>query len=172
MNKAVFLDRDGVLNKELGDYVYKPDDFHINDGVVEGLQLLHANGFKLIVVTNQGGIARGIYSRREVWQLHQILQAACGGIIDQLYYSPYHKSVSKSLLSKPNSMMLEKGIAKFDIDVAKSWLIGDAERDLAAAKAVGVHTILLPTSKETNSPLADSVCHTFSDCVQLILQNA
>ena len=169
MNKAVFLDRDGVLNREIGDYVYTDTDFVINDGVPEGLNQLHKAGFKLIVVTNQGGIGRGIYTRKDVQRLHHHLQAACGGIIDQLYYSPYHKTVSKSLLSKPNSMMLEKGIAKYKLDAAACWLVGDAERDLAAAKAVGVKTILLPSSKENQSVLADFVCHDFMACVQKIL---
>jgi D-glycero-D-manno-heptose 1,7-bisphosphate phosphatase len=172
MNKAIFLDRDGVLNKEIGEYVYNVADFVINDGVPEGLQLLHKAGFKLIVVTNQGGIGRGIYTRKDVLRLHDILQQACGGVLDQLYYSPYHKTVSKSLLSKPNSLMIEKGIAKYRIDVSQSWLIGDAERDMAAAKAVGVKTILLPTSKEHQSTLADYVCVDFTACVELIMKSA
>jgi D-glycero-D-manno-heptose 1,7-bisphosphate phosphatase len=142
-NKCVFLDRDGVLNEERGDYTYKPADFVVIPGVVEALQALKARGYLLVVVTNQGGIAQGLYTRADVLACHDKLQQACGGIIDYLYYAPAHPSVSASLARKPDSLMLERALARFRIDPGQSWLVGDRLRDIAAARKAGVPAILV-----------------------------
>jgi D-glycero-D-manno-heptose 1,7-bisphosphate phosphatase len=142
-NKCVFLDRDGVLNEERGDYTYKPEDFVVIPGVVEALQLLKSQGYLLVVVTNQAGIARGRYTRADVLACHDKLQQACGQLIDYLYYAPAHPTVSASLARKPDSLMLERALARFDIDPARSWLVGDRLRDIAAAQKVGVPAILV-----------------------------
>jgi D-glycero-D-manno-heptose 1,7-bisphosphate phosphatase len=143
MQKCVFLDRDGVLNEERGDYTYKPEDFVVVPGVVEALQALKRQGYLLVVVTNQAGIARGLYTRAEVLACHDKLQQACGHIIDALYYAPAHPSVSASLARKPDSLMLERALARFRIDPARSWLVGDRLRDVAAAHKAGVRAILV-----------------------------
>src|SRR5687767_9623731 len=109
--KAIFLDRDGVLNAERGDYTYRLEEFEVLPGVPEALKLLKEHGYLLIVVTNQGGIAKGLYTKEEVFACHEKLQQACGHIIDALYYAPSHPSVSESLSRKPDSLMLEKAIA-------------------------------------------------------------
>lgn len=140
---CVFLDRDGVLNVERGDYTYLLEDFDVIPGVPEALQLLKDNGFLLVVITNQGGIAKGLYTKSEVFACHEKLQAACGNLIDALYYSPSHPSVTESLSRKPDSLMLEKAIAKFGIDIERSWFVGDRKRDLQAAAKVGVNAILV-----------------------------
>lgn len=142
-NKCVFLDRDGVLNEERGDYTYKPEDFVVVAGVVEALQLLKSRGYLLVVVTNQAGIAKGRYTKADVLACHDKLQEACGHLIDYLYYAPAHPTVSASLARKPDSLMLERALARFDIDVARSWLVGDRLRDIAAAQKVGVPAILV-----------------------------
>lgn len=171
-HKAVFFDRDGIINQEKGDYVYTKAAFEFTDGLAEAVQKLKAAGFYLIVVTNQGGIAKGLYTKETVMELHEMTQKHCQYAFDQLYYSPYHKSVTLSLLSKPNSMMFEKGIAKFDLDPEKCWLIGDAERDLVAAQKVGVKGILVPTLKETESEFAFAVCKTVPEAVEFILTHS
>jgi D-glycero-D-manno-heptose 1,7-bisphosphate phosphatase len=149
MNKCIFLDRDGVLNEEKDDYVYKIEDFEIRNGVPEGLQLLKNAGYLLIVITNQAGIAKGIYSKDDVLNCHNHLQIACGGVIDDIYFSPHHpKYNSDSLLRKPNSLMLEKAMAKYNIDPSKSFMVGDAERDVKAGKKAGVKTIHIVGGKE------------------------
>src|SRR5688572_17454743 len=127
---CVFLDRDGVLNAERGDYTYRTEDFEIINGVPEALNLLKENGYLLIVITNQAGIAKGLYTKEQVFACHDKLQHACGNIIDALYFAPLHPTVSESLSRKPDSLMLEKAIAKFNIDPEKSWLVGDKKRDL------------------------------------------
>ncbi|RYY18568.1 MAG: HAD family hydrolase [Cytophagaceae bacterium] len=147
MNQAVFLDRDGVLNEEMGDYVWTPERFIIPPGVPASLRQLKAAGYHLIVVTNQAGIAKGLYTRAHVAACHSLLQQACGGVLDALYFSENHPSVSESIFRKPDSGMLEKAIARFQIDPARSWLVGDRARDLEAGARVGVRGILVGHSE-------------------------
>ncbi|MGV3642355.1 MAG: D-glycero-alpha-D-manno-heptose-1,7-bisphosphate 7-phosphatase [Adhaeribacter sp.] len=142
-NKCVFLDRDGVLNEERGDYTYRTADFIVIPGVVQALQELKSQGYLLVVITNQAGIAKGRYTREDVKACHQKLQEACGHLLDALYYAPAHPSVSESLSRKPGSLMLEKAMARFHIDPASSWMVGDRLRDIAAAQQVGVAGILV-----------------------------
>ena len=167
--KCVLLDRDGVLNIEKGDYVYQDSEFEISSGVPDGLKKLKAAGFHLVVVTNQGGISKGLYSKNEVLALHKRLQASSDNSIDYLFYAPLHKDFSKSLFSKPGSLMMERGLALTNALPATSWLIGDAERDLIAGKKADVKTILIPTLKEKESTYADFVCPDFSQAVEIIL---
>jgi D-glycero-D-manno-heptose 1,7-bisphosphate phosphatase len=169
--KAIFLDRDGVLNVEIGDYVYRPEDFEIAPHVPEALQLLKSAGYKLIVVTNQGGIAKGLYTAQAVWDCHEKLQKSCNHALDALYYSPYHDSTSKSLMRKPDSLMFERAIARFGINPQESWIIGDAERDLIAGHKVGVQGILVPTLKEKQSKYAKLVAENLWEAAKAIVEN-
>ncbi|MBC5994642.1 D-glycero-alpha-D-manno-heptose-1,7-bisphosphate 7-phosphatase [Pontibacter cellulosilyticus] len=141
--KCVFLDRDGVLNRERGEYTYKLDDFEVLAGVPEALRLLKDNGYLLIVVTNQAGIAKELYKKEDVLACHNKLQDCTGSLIDAIYYAPGHPNFSESLSRKPDSLMLERAMAKYNIDPAQSWMIGDSERDLHAADKVGVRSILV-----------------------------
>ena len=139
--KAVFLDRDGVLNEERGDYTFRLEDFVICQGVKEALIMLKNANFLLIVVTNQGGIDKGLYSKKEVLVCHQYLQEEMGYLIDDLYYSPYHSDFNNSLSRKPQSLMLERAIAKYKILPSRSFMVGDSLRDMQAAAALGVRCI-------------------------------
>ena len=169
MKGCILLDRDGVLNEERGDYVFRPEDFVIPDDVPAGLKRLKDAGFALVVVTNQGGISKGLYKAEEVKRLHSKLQDACGGIIDYLFFAPWHKSISLSLSAKPGSLMLERGMALTGSVPEKSWIIGDAERDLKAGAQAGARGILIPSHKEQESPLAEKVCRNFTEAVEFIL---
>ncbi|QHL87071.1 HAD-IIIA family hydrolase [Nibribacter ruber] len=143
MAKAVFLDRDGVLNVERGAYTFKVEDFEICAGVPRALTLLKEHGYYLIVITNQGGIAKGLYTKEDVVACHEKLQKASGGLLDALYMAPAHDAVSASLARKPNSLLLEKAMAKFNLDPAQCWMVGDQLRDMQAAQKVGVKGILV-----------------------------
>lgn len=143
LQKCVFLDRDGVLNRERGEYTYRLEDFEVLPGVVEALKLLKENGYLLVVITNQAGIAKKLYRKEDVLACHDKLQEACNHIIDAIYLAPGHPNYSESLLRKPDSLMLEKAIAKFNIDPAQSWMVGDSVRDLQAAEKVGVQAVLV-----------------------------
>lgn len=141
MNKAVFLDRDGILNVERGDYVWTLEDFKIVPGIIAALKELKSQGYLLIVVTNQAGIAKGRYTREDMHQCHEYFQKESGNLIDHFYFAANHPSFSESLLRKPDSLMWEKAIAKFNIDPSQSWMVGDKERDLIPAKKLGIKTI-------------------------------
>lgn len=143
LNKAVFLDRDGVLNIDRPDYVYHPGHLTIIEGVAEGLSKLKSIGFKLIVITNQSGIAKSIYGHEDVKVIHELMQKGCNNLIDAFYYAPGHPNISESLSRKPGSLMFERAMAKYRIDPHVSWMIGDRERDLTPAKKLGMKTILL-----------------------------
>jgi len=144
MNKAVFLDRDGVINDGTLYYTHKKEDFKFNVGVFEGLNKLQNAGFKLIVITNQGGVAKGIYTIEDVENIHQHM---CNELnrynikIDAIYFCPHHSDISSCECRKPGTLMLDQAIKKFDIDVTKSYLIGDSERDILAANKMGIKGI-------------------------------
>jgi len=143
-NKAVFLDRDGVLNREMGNYVTHLEDFIINDGVVEALKIFQQKKFLLIVISNQGGISKGICTKEQVDYLHLHLQRAMknkGIEISEVYYCQHHPDVTNCICRKPDSLLLEKAMARFNIDPSQSFFIGDAERDMQAGHKAGVKTI-------------------------------
>lgn len=142
-NKAVFLDRDGVLNVDRPDYVYEPAQFKLIPGVPEGLKSLKNAGYKLIVITNQSGIAKKIYDHGHVKDIHNLLQQECENLIDAFYYAPWHPNISESLTRKPGTLLFERAIAKYKINPLESWMIGDRNRDLEPAKKMGMHTILI-----------------------------
>jgi D-glycero-D-manno-heptose 1,7-bisphosphate phosphatase len=144
MNKCVFLDRDGVINVDCVDYTYKVDEFVIIEGVAQALQILKDKGYLLVVVTNQSGIAKGIYDHSDMFACHEYLQRETNHLIDYFYYAPYHEKHTASLTRKPGTLMFERAIAKFDVDIEQSWMIGDKERDMLPAKKMGIKTILLP----------------------------
>ncbi|TAE70939.1 MAG: HAD-IIIA family hydrolase [Bacteroidetes bacterium] len=171
-NKAVFLDRDGVLNKDKVDYVYQIEDFHILDGVIEAIEILKKNGFVLVVITNQSGIAKGIYTEIEVEKCWQYLQQKCNFLIDDHYFAPHHpKYTTESLSRKPDSLLLEKAIAKYKIDVKNSWIVGDSNRDIEAGKKVGIKTIQIlgtKASHEKPSEITDFSVNSLLEATKII----
>ena len=140
---SIFLDRDGVINRDRVNYAYRLEDFVILPQVPEALYRLKQAGYLLVIITNQSGIAKGIYSREQMQTCHDYMNEITGHVIDRIYYAPYHPSVSESLTRKPGSLMFEKAIAKFNVDLARSWMIGDKERDLIPAQKLGIPGILI-----------------------------
>ena len=169
MNKIVFLDRDGILNEEIGDYVYTLENWRIPEGSIEDCWRLKNAGFKLVVVTNQGGIGKGLYTSDAVKLIHQKFQEASDNVLDYLYYAPYTDVTSKSLMKKPGSLMLERGLAKYHAKPENCWLLGDAGRDIEAAHHIGVKAILVPTLKEKQHPLAEIIAHSVLEAADYIL---
>ncbi len=139
----MFLDRDGVINKERGDYTYQLSDFVILPGVKNALEKLKESNFLCVVITNQAGIGRGIYSVEDMEDCHKHMMNELDGLIDDIYYCPYYPEQTDSLCRKPGSLMFEKAIAKYGIQVEGSWMIGDKERDLVPAKKLGLATALV-----------------------------
>lgn len=152
-NKCIFLDRDGVLNVDRVDYVYRMEEFIIPPGVGEALRALKDAGYLLIVITNQSGIAKGIYKREDVYLIHNAIQEGTGVELDDIYFCPYHEKFdSHSLTRKPGSLMIEKAAAKYEVDMGASWMVGDHERDITAGTRAGLRTIrLAPSGTETKA---------------------
>lgn len=145
-NKAIFLDRDGVLIQERGDYTWLLEDVKINDTVEEALLKFSGEGYMLIVISNQSGISKGLYTKEQADYLHLHLErffVAKGINIAEFYYCPHHPSVSNCICRKPDSLLLEKAIARFRIKASDSWFIGDADRDIEAGIKAGVKTFKL-----------------------------
>jgi len=155
MNKAAFLDRDGVINLDVQDYTSKIKDFKFLPGVFEGLKALQEKGYLLIVITNQGGIAKGLYTKEDVETLHHWMRNELEKediYITEIYFCPHHDVSGKCLCRKPGSLMLEKAIARFDIDAKQSFFIGDKETDTQAAIAAGVRPVKIIANTPFTSP--------------------
>jgi len=149
MNKAVFLDRDGVINEDKG-YVYRIEDFVFIDGIFEKLKKYQDEGYLLIVVTNQSGIGRGYYTQEDFEKLTKYMldEFAKREIkITKVYHSPY-KPEDNASCRKPNPGMLLQAKEEFDIDMKNSIMIGDKQSDMEAGKNAGVGTLILVKGSE------------------------
>ena len=151
--KTIFLDRDGVINKEKN-YLYKKNDFEFIDGIFEACYHFSNLGFKIIVITNQSGIGRGYYSPKDfeiltTWMLEKFMEKHID-ILD-VFYCP-HVPEDKCRCRKPSPGMFLKAKKKYNIDMKKSWMIGDKENDIVAANSSGIsQTILVRTGHEINA---------------------
>ena len=144
--KAVFLDRDGVINVDYG-YVHKLSDFILLPGIVEGLKILQDNDYELVVVTNQSGIARGYYSQEDysaISSYYHDLLSAQGVVLSAIYCCPHHPSGSVARFAmkcgcrKPSAGMLSKAAIDLNLDLSHSFMFGDKVTDMLAAKAAGL----------------------------------
>ncbi|MDR1451787.1 MAG: D-glycero-beta-D-manno-heptose 1,7-bisphosphate 7-phosphatase [Helicobacteraceae bacterium] len=152
MNKALFLDRDGVINVDYG-YVASIDRMVFCDGIFDLLGAARDKGYKIIVVTNQSGVARGLYSEEEFKTLtRQMLKIAFdrGAPIGGVYYCP-HAPQDNCDCRKPKSGMFLQAIKDCNIDPSKSWMIGDKLSDMVAASGAGVKRLILLSDQPTES---------------------
>ena len=158
-NKALFLDRDGVINKDYG-YVYEKNKFDLIDDIKILIKAAKEKEYKIIVVTNQAGIARGFFSENDFEKLTNYMKDIfskdkCD--IDAVYYCPYHstegvgKYLKDSIDRKPNPGMFLKAKKKFNLDMNKSILIGDKISDIEAGYKSSVKTKILFSSKKDNN---------------------
>ena len=170
MNKCVFLDRDGVINEERGEYTYQVKDFKVLPGVPEAIRLIKELGYLAIVVTNQAGISRGIYSRRQMQACHQHMQEATGHLIDAVYYSPYHPSVTNSIGRKPGTLMIERAAARFNIALDQSWFIGDMERDMECGQKAGLKLIRIVHNAGSIETIAPNQAENLLEAVNVYIR--
>ena len=154
LQKAAFLDRDGVINVDHG-YVSQPAQFEFIDGVFDACRYLQQQGYLLIVVTNQSGIGRGYYDEAQFWQLTEwmLAQFARQGVtITEVFFCPHHPVNARAPYQiecncrKPAPGMLLQAIEKYQIDASKSLMLGDKKADMQAAKAAGVGRKILVMS--------------------------
>ena len=112
--------------------------------MLEAFKMIKNHGYRIILVTNQGGVAKGLYPVENVYEIHEYLRDEAEKIgvhIDEIYFAPYHDDYGLSLSRKPGSMMIERGLAKFNLDPAKCVIVGDKMRDLESGEKVGVQGI-------------------------------
>ena len=143
--KAIFLDRDGVINQNRTDYVKNIDELKIFDFVGSAINELKSMGFLVIVVTNQSAINRGLTTEKLVNEIHDEIQKYLKNyetVIDRFYFCP-HKPNEKCNCRKPKPGLLEKAILEIGIEPNKSWMIGDNDSDITAGIEVGCQTIKL-----------------------------
>lgn len=162
---AVFLDRDGVLNKDKN-YVYKINDFEWIEGAQESIKLLNKKGYLIFVITNQSGIGRGFYSEDDVHRIHKYINLELSKIdakIDDFFYSPYHESDNSGKfehlkhLRKPNIGMIEAACRKWPVIKETSLVIGDKEIDMICAKNFGIKGFLFKESNLLNFIIKNNI---------------
>jgi len=175
--RAVFLDRDGVVNKDNG-YVSQVDDFEFIDGVIEACKELKEKGYLLVLITNQSGIARGYFTEEQFHTLTEWMDwslADRGVDLDGIYYCPHHaeKGAGEYKVDcdcrKPKPGMLFSAIEELNIDVKKSILIGDKVSDIQAGIAAGVETnYLVRTGKEITKEGDELATGVFDDLASVV----
>ena len=152
--KTIFLDRDGVINREV-QYLYKIDDFEFIDGIFDACLYFQNLGYQIIIITNQSGISRGYYTENDYkkitqWMLDQFKQKNIN-ILD-VFHCP-HGPNSTCDCRKPNPGMFIEAKAKHNTDMTKSWMIGDKEVDVIAANSAGIdNTILVRSGHRIDKP--------------------
>lgn len=168
--QAAFIDRDGVINQELA-YVHRIEDFHLLPGVIDALRLLRQHGFALVVVTNQAGIGRGLYTEAD----YEALTAHMEGLFADaraplagVYHCPHHPTAAIGPYRidcdcrKPRPGMLLQAARDLNLDLSQSVLVGDKQSDLEAGRAAGVASCVLVESGHAPSAkaraIADYVC--------------
>jgi D-glycero-D-manno-heptose 1,7-bisphosphate phosphatase len=165
MNRAVFLDRDGVLVEDV-DVVTHGDDLRLLPGVPVALNRLRDHGFELVVVTNQPIVARGLVTERDVAAIHECLASlirdAGGPLLDRFYFCPHHPKATLPAYRqdcdcrKPRAGMLRRAAMELGINLSASYLVGDRVTDVIAGASVGCRTVLVQTGKHLAPPITTS----------------
>ena len=147
---AVFLDRDGTLNVDKG-YVHRIEDWEWIPGAIDAIAALKKAGFLVIIITNQAGLARGYYDEADMTNLHAMINEELkehGAKIDGFYHCPHHPefgSILECECRKPMPGMINQASQDFDIDLGRSWLVGDKASDIQAGLSAGIKSILVLT---------------------------
>ncbi len=169
---AIFLDRDGVINRSRPDYVKSREEFEFLPGVLEALRHLSVTPYTIVIVSNQSCIGRGLVAKETVDDIHfrmlQVIRRA-GGRVDAIYYCPHHPNDGCEC-RKPRPGLLLRAAEELNLDLAASWLIGDSSSDLEAALAAGVHPILVRTGhgKTVLPELISDHILVFDDLVHMV----
>ncbi len=173
-NQAVFLDRDGTIAPDVN-YCRRPEDFNLFPGAGEAVKLLNNHGFKVIVITNQSGIARGYFTVQTLEQIHQKMVdelSHSGAVLDAIYYCPHHPDDGCEC-RKPKTALFRQAAHELDIEFGRSFVVGDASIDIEAGKTLGCKTILLTANpKQDDKPTqSDYTANNLIKAAQWILKN-
>jgi D-glycero-D-manno-heptose 1,7-bisphosphate phosphatase len=173
-SKAVFIDRDGTLIEEVN-FLHRVEDLRYFPFTDEAIRLLKENGFKVVLVTNQSGIGRGIYTEDEMHSVHQQIQADLTEKLDAIYFCP-HLPNAGCACRKPNLGMIESAFADLPIDLENSWMIGDKNLDVELGLNAGIKPIMVMTGygkkhypKLKRPPFA--VAENLLEAVKIVLDN-
>ncbi len=179
--RAAFLDRDGVVNREVG-YLHRWEDFEFLPGVIDAMRRLHAAGHALVIVTNQSGIARGYYTEADYQRLTGKLRAAlaeAGCPAAGIYHCPHHPAGAVAEWAvdcdcrKPRPGLLLQAARELDLSLADSFIVGDKRADAEAGRAAGVGQVFLVRSGHALEPgaeaAADGVFDDLAGCVDALL---
>lgn len=170
--RAIFLDRDGTMAKDVP-YCRRPEDFKLFPNTARAVKLLNESGFKVVVITNQSGIARGYFTREALSLIHQKLESELakeGAMVEGIYYCPHHPDDNCDC-RKPKTGLVSQAVREHDIDPERSFVIGDLQMDIDLAKAVGSRSILIGNSPLTGGENAapDAVAADLLEAARIIL---
>ena len=160
-SKAVFLDRDGTIARDVH-YCRRPKDFEILPTVPEAIGFLNRNGFKVVVITNQSGIARSYFSEDTLAQIHQRMVdelKSHRAEVDAIYYCPHHPDKGCEC-RKPKTALFLQAAQELDISFERSFVVGDTQMDIDAGKALGCRTVLVTTGPQGGNGVVDPPDHT------------
>ena len=171
MNKAVFFDRDGVINERIkGGYVRDWNEFVISPELGSVLQSVKSKGYLAIIVTNQRGVGKGLMTEEALHDLHSKLQTHLGvthgATFDDIYYCIDLSDDSPR--RKPSPAMLFEAAEKWDIDLKQSWMVGDSTSDIIAGKNAGTKTAYLITKHSEHIPESTATLHSLSELLPLL----
>ncbi|MDD5228818.1 MAG: D-glycero-beta-D-manno-heptose 1,7-bisphosphate 7-phosphatase [Methylococcales bacterium] len=151
--RYILLDRDGVINHDSDNFIKSPDEWLPIDGSLEAITLLNQHGFRVIIISNQSGLARGLFDEKTLNAIHDKMRHAVeleGGKIEAIYFCP-HQTSDLCECRKPKVGLLKQFAADYDVDLTKVSFIGDSLRDIQAAQAVGSTPILVKTGNGTKT---------------------
>ena len=173
MKRAVFLDRDGVINRKAaeGQYVTRWEDFHFLPGVAEAISLLDRAGWSVIVISNQRCVAKGLLTIAELETIHRKMLeelARSGAKLDGIYYCPHDKEPPCSC-RKPSPGMLLMAAQEHQIDLTSSWMVGDSDSDIEAAKRAGCGAVRIVADLPAKSESADCFARSLLEASQRLL---
>jgi len=174
MRRAVFLDRDGVINVKApeGQYITRWEDFQFLPGVAGAIALLQEASFTVIVVSNQRGVGKGLMTANDLEAIHSRMLAelaASGARIDAIYYCP-HDLDARCACRKPEPGMLLQAAKDHAIDLPNSWMVGDSDSDILAGKRAGCRTARIVRSDASSGVPSDLTCQTLGEAVQAIIK--
>jgi histidinol-phosphate phosphatase family protein len=173
-NRAVFLDRDGTIAPDVN-YCRRPEDFNLFPDAGEAVKLLNNHGFKVVVITNQSGIARGYFTVQILARIHQKMADELGrsaAKLDAVYYCPHHPDEGCEC-RKPKTALFHQAVREMDIELDLSYVVGDSSIDIEAGKTLGCKTILVTTGPKQGDRLtrSDYTSDSLIEAVQWILKD-